>query len=493
MRRLGVSLFLICLMALTACSQTKTPNGVFDRFFIDKTMRIDYFHVGDAQEEMATIDFVYQYGTWGGSLHNLEDPFDNGRYYAKIYDLESGELIFSKGFDSYFGEYKTTNQALDGVKRTYHETILVPYPKNKIKFTLEARNKENKLQPFFSQEIDPASVEVIKDPLVQDVKVYELRKSGDPHNKVDVAIIAEGYTLQEQEKLQNDLQRFTDVFFGHEPYKSYADRFNIYGVFKPSEESGCDEPRMGIFKNTAIDATFNSLGSERYLMTENNRALRDVAAHVPYDALYIMVNHKRYGGGGIYNLYCTFTADNQWYKYLFLHEFGHSFAGLGDEYYTSSVAYNEFYPKGVEPTEPNITALLDPDNLKWKEYVSEGIDVPTPWEKQMYDEMDMAYQKIREELNDKIARLKRNNAPQDEILKTEQESEELSKNHADKVDAYLAKSQFYGKVGAFEGAGYSAQGLFRPMLDCLMFTKGDKPFCKVCEMAVLRIIRFYTE
>ena len=490
MKKFCVSVFLICVMVLSACSQTQ---GKFDRYFIDKTMRIDYFHVGDAKEEMVTLDLVYEQGIWAGSLQNLVDSFDNGRYYTKIYDLASGELIFSKGFDSYFGEYKTTNKALDGEKRTYHETVLVPYPKNKIQFVLEVRNKKNELHPFFSQEIDPASVDIKKDSLAKAVKVFEMQKSGHPHHKVDVAIIAEGYTHQEEEKLQKDFERFTEVFFSHEPYKSYANRFNIYGVFKPSEESGCDEPRMGVFKNTAIGATFNSLGSERYLLTEDNRSLRDVAAHVPYDALYIMVNHKRYGGGGIYNLYCTFTADNQWYKYLFLHEFGHSFVGLGDEYYTSSVAYNDFYPRGIEPTEPNITALLDPDNLKWKEYVSLGINIPTPWEKDAFDKMDLAYQKIRTETNDKIAEMKRTHASQEQIAEKELESEQLSKDHADKVDAYLAKSANFGKIGAFEGAGYSAQGLYRPMLDCLMFTKGDKPFCRVCEMAVIRVIEFYSD
>lgn len=489
MKKLGVSLFLICVMVLTACSQTQ---GTFERYFLDKTMRIDYFHIGDAEEEIVTLDQVYEQGTWAGSFRNLLDPFDNGRYYAKIYDLSSGDLIFSKGFDCYFGEYKTTAEALDGVKRTYHESALIPYPKNKIEFTLEVRNRENKLERFFSLVIDPAGVGIKKDPLIQDVKVFDVRKNGDPHNKVDVAIVAEGYTRQEEEKLLKDLERFAGVFFGHEPYRTYADRFNIYGVFKPSAESGCDEPRIGVFKDTTLGATFNSLGSERYLLTEDNRALRDVAAHVPYDALYIMVNHDRYGGGGIYNLYCTFTADNQWFKYLFLHEFGHSFVGLGDEYYTSSVAYNDFYPKGVEPTEPNITALLDPENLKWKEHVSPGIDIPTPWEKEEFDKMDLAYQKIRTELNDKIAEMKRNGTPKDEIAKTVDESEFLSRDHANKVDAYLAQSRFAGKVGAFEGAGYSAEGLFRPMLDCLMFTKGDKPFCKVCESAVIRVIEFYS-
>jgi hypothetical protein len=492
MKRWGVSWISICLMALTACSQAESQD-MFDRYFIDKTMRIDYFHIGDAQEELVTLDQVYEYGIWAGSVRNLIDPFDNGRYYAKVYDLASGELIFSRGFDSYFGEYKTTGKALEGVKRTYHESVLLPYPKNKIKFSLEVRDRENELQPLFSQEIDPAGVEVKKDLLIQGVKVYELRKNGDSHDKVDLAIIAEGYTLQEEQKLEKDFHRFTEVFFSHEPYKSHADRFNIYGVFNPSEESGCDEPRRGVFKNTALDTTFNSLGSERYLLTENNCALRDTAAHVPYDALYIMVNQNRYGGGGIYNLYCTFTADNQWYRYLFLHEFGHSFAGLADEYYTSSVAYNDFYPHGVEPTEPNITALLDPDNLKWKDLVSEGVRVPTPWEKEAFDEMDLAYQKVRTELNDRIAAMKRSNAPPGEIAKVEEESDRMSQEHAEKVDAYLAQSRFSGKVGAFEGAGYSAEGLYRPMLDCLMFTKGNKPFCKVCEAAVIRIIRFFSE
>jgi hypothetical protein len=226
-------------------------------------------------------------------------------------------------------------------------------------------------------------------------------------------------------------------------------------------------------------------------LTEDNRSLRDIAAHVPYDALFVMVNHKRYGGGGIYNLFCTFTVDNQWYEYLFLHEFGHSFAGLGDEYYTSEVAYNEFYPKGVEPLEANISALLDPKNLKWRKLVSPGVAVPTPWEKEDFDRMDNAYQKVRREINAKIAALKREGAPSGRIAAAEEESERLSREHAARVDEFLMKSKFWNKVGAFEGAGYSARGLFRPAVDCLLFTKGAKPFCRVCEEAVARVIDYY--
>jgi hypothetical protein len=490
MKRLCVFFVCVCVMVMAACAQATED---FDRYFIDKTMRIDYFHVGDAKEEVITLDHVYEQGIWAGSRRNLIDTFDNGHYYVKIFDLASGELIYSKGFDSYFGEYKTTARALEGVKRTYHETALLPYPKNKIRFVMEARNRKNELVPFFSQVIDPGSVDIDRGPLSEGVKVYEIRKGGPPHQKVDLAIIAEGYTSEEEAKVNADLERFAGIFFSQEPYKEYQDRFNIYGVFKPSEQSGCDEPRSGVFKNTAIGATFNSLGLERYLLTEDNKSLRDVAAHVPYDALCIMVNHERYGGGGIYNLYCTFTSDNQWHRYLFLHEFGHSFGGLADEYYTSSVAYNDFYPKGIEPREPNITALLDPAHLKWKELVTPGVAIPTPWEKEEFDRMDEEYQKVRQETNEKIAEMKRSHAPDDEIRRKEEELERLSREHVDKVDAYLSASRFRDVVGAFEGAGYSSQGLYRPMLDCLMFTRGDKPYCRVCEKAVVRVIQHFSE
>ncbi|MBN2408242.1 MAG: peptidase M64 [Candidatus Aminicenantes bacterium] len=463
----------------------------FDRYFVDKTMRIDYFHIGDAREETVTLDRVYEQGTWAGSLRNLIDPFGVGRYAYKIYDAASGGLIFSKGFDSYFAEYKTTQWALDGLKRTYHESALIPFPKGKVKFVVELRDRQNSLRPVFSAEIDPADISIARETPVPGVKVFEVLKGGDPHQKVDIAFIAEGYTVAEEAKFRADLERFREVLFKLEPYMSRRASFNLTGVFKPSDESGCDEPSHGIFRHTALGASFDSLGSERYLLTEDNKSLRDIAAHVPYDALCVMVNHTRYGGGGIYNLFCTFTVDNQWHEYLFLHEFGHSFAGLADEYYTSSVAYNEFYPRGIEPLEANITALLDPGALKWKELVTPGTAVPTPWEKEEHDRMDNAYQKTRQEINARIAALKKRGSPEADVAGVEEESERLSLEHARKMDAFLRKSKFWGKVGAFEGAGYSSEGLYRPALDCLMFSKGAKPFCAVCERAVARVIDSY--
>ncbi len=489
MKRVFVFIIVILIVSGILFAQQSVR---FEDYFVDKTMRIDYFHITDSQEEFITLDQIYEQGIWAGSKRNLIDRFDNGRYYVEICDSSSGQLIFSRGFDSYCAEYKTTAQALEGIKRTYHESVLIPYPKKKISFRLEVRNRKNILQLLFSLDIDPFAIDIIREHLEEGVKVFEIIKNGEPHNKVDIAFIGEGYTIREEEKFKADLERFAGVFFRQEPYKTYRESFNIYGVFKPSNDSGCDEPRRQIFKKTALNATFNSLGSERYLLTEDNKSLRDIAAHVPYDTLFIMVNHKRYGGGGIYNLYCTFTVDNQWFEYLFLHEFGHSFTGLGDEYYTSSVAYNDFYPRGVEPTEPNITALLDPKKLKWNDLLTPGVEIPTPWKKKDFEEMDNAYQKIRREINTKIAGMKREGAPQAEVEKVEQEADFLSREHTEKVNAYFQKSQFKDKVGAFEGAGYSAQGLYRPMLDCLMFTKGKKPFCKVCEQAIVRVIKYYS-
>jgi len=484
-RLLGISFLLVSI--------TKAQPVIFNDYFTDQTMRIDYFHIGDARSELVTLDQVYQYGTWAGSLKNLIDEINNGAYFYKVYDSASGKLIFSRGFDSYFKEYQTSDEASKGIKRTYQESAIIPYPKNKIKFVLEKQDKQNKLSEIFSTEIDPSDLYIIKDAAKDNsVKVYKSRYSGDPHIKVDVAILAEGYTATEQQKFEKDLKRYTNLFLGHEPFKSNKDKFNIYGVFKASQESGIDEPGANIYKSTTLGARFYALGSERYVLTEDNKTLHDLAAHVPCDAIYIMCNSARYGGGGIYNFYCTFTSDNQFSPYIFLHEFGHSFGGLADEYYTSDVAYNEFYPEGQEPIEPNITRMLDKNNLKWKDLITSGIDVPTPWEKENYDKMDYTWQKERREINKHIAELKRGRVPQTEIDAAQNEYNKKDKAHGNEVDKYLTSSKYWGKVGVFEGAGYSAKGVYRSMIDCLMFSKGTKPFCKVCEEHIIKVINHFS-
>ncbi len=450
-------------------------------------------HAGNAKEESFTLDRLILEGPWAGNPRRLLAPRELGRYLLRVRDEATGALVYSKGFDSYFGEYKTTEPAANGVRRTFSESLLLPCPKGKVTIEVLLRDRENRPQPLFRAGIDPADMFIVREKPSDGVRVVEQLRSGAPADKVDLVILGEGYTAAEEEKFRADLARFSATLFSLEPYRSLRDRFNVTGLLKPSAESGCDEPSFGSFKSTALGASFDSFGSERYLLTEDNRAWRDVAGRVPYDAVMIMVNSPRYGGGGIYNLYCTFTSDNQWQQYLILHEFGHSFSGLADEYYTSAVAYNEFYPAGVEPLEPNITALLDPGNVKWKERVTKKTAVPTPWEKEAFEKMDRAYQKRRQEMNERIAAAKRGGAPQPGIDALQAQSEEMSRLNGLETNAFFKRSRFNGKVGAFEGAGYAAKGLFRPMLDCLMFSRGVRPLCRVCEQAVAGTIQAYCE
>ena len=440
-------LFLSAMTALCliGCEQkSKTP---FDTYFNDQTLRIDYFHTGDAKSESVEIDQLYSYDGWAGSIVNLVDSLNYGAYYYKVYDKASGELIYSKGFDSYFKEYQTSTPAINGEVKQFHESAIIPQPIKSVVFTLQKRDKSGSLNEVFRTDIDLAqAVAGTKD---ETVNVYASLDNGDPHVKADILIVGEGYSTDDNQKFQEDLKRFTDVFFKAEPCKSYKDRFNIRGVLKPSEDSGIDEPRAGIDKNTAVSATFNSMGSERYLLTEDNKALRDIAGHAPYDALYIMVNHSRYGGGGIYNFYCTYTSDNIFSEYLMVHEFGHSFFGLADEYYTSSSAYNDFYPQGYEPAEPNITALLDPENVKWKHLLSEGIELPTSWNKAFYDSTSLKWQAERRMLNDSIAALKKAQASAEAIAAAEQLYDEKVTAEDARVQDFLENADFSKKNRCF--------------------------------------------
>jgi len=479
--------------ALVAAQPGLADVTGFAAHFHDETLRIDYFHTGNADEEIISLDQMWRQGTWAGSRTRLVDELDLGRYYAKAYDAASGELVWSRGFDSYFGEWKTTAKAAAGIRRTFHESALLPYPKQPVIFTLEVRQADNSLAEIFRQEIDPDDWRIRRDALPDGVVVVDAAVHGDSHSQVDIAIVGDGYTADEEAKFRADVDRFAKTLLGHEPYRGLADSFNLWGVLKPSQENGCDEPSRGVHRNTALGSTFDSLDSERYLLTEDNRAIRDIAAHVPYDVLYIMVNHERYGGGGIYNLFCTFTSDNQWSEYVFLHEFGHSFAGLADEYYTSSTAYTDFYPAGREPNERNITALGDPARLKWGDLASDAVDLPTPWNKPEYDRMDQAYQKVRGQINDRVAMLMTSGAPMAEIEAAKAAGEQLSKSHQDEVDAWFTRNAPRQSVGAFEGAGYASEGLYRSQLDCIMFTKGIKPFCAACERGIREITERYRE
>ena len=467
---------------------TAAPFDVFE----DATLRVDFYQVGNAERELIVLDRLIRQGPWAGPRADLTHAAELGRYAVELRQPADGQVLFALGFDSYFGEYRTTGPARDGVDRAYHNTVLVPMPRAPALLVISSRQAGAEPVELLRRDIDPASIDIAAEPAAPGAVVVVAHEAGPPSATLDIAIVGEGYQRTEEATFRADLERVAALLLGFEPYASHRQQIAIRGVLVPSAASGIDEPTRGRWVSTAVGASFNSLGSERYLLTEDNRALRDVAANVPYDLLIVMINDDRYGGGGIFNAYCTFTAHSQWADYLLLHELGHSFAGLADEYYSSDVAYNEFYPPGVEPAEPNITALLDPATLKWRELVAGDTPIPTPWGKAAFDAASQAYGDRRRELNEQIAEASRAGASAEEISRLEGQLETLAEQHAKEVRIALAAEPFNGAVGAFEGAGYASTGLYRPMLDCLMFSRGMKPFCRVCERAVGDMIRHHT-
>jgi hypothetical protein len=466
---------------------------VFDDYFIDRAMRIDLYQTGDAKDEIITLDKIYQEGIWPENPGNLFDPFNNGVYAVKVYDLASNRLIYWRGFDCMFDEYRTTTPALNGVKRTFQRSIRVPFPKRPILLVIETRDKKNLLHPLFDAKIDPSDVEVIKETVNAQDFIYEAVKSGDPHKCVDLTFVAEGYTAAEKDKFKSDVDRFANYLFTIEPYKSRKSKFNVYGVMRPSPESATDQPRQGVFKKTILNSSFNAFGTDRYLLTEENHLLRAIAAQAPYDALVILVNSRRYGGGGIYNDFCITTVDYATSFKVFIHEFGHAFAGLADEYYTSEVAYNDFYPKGVEPLEPNITALLDPTHVKWQELLSPGIGVPTEYGKDQIESLEAQRSQNNQDMRKETEQAKQNKASEAELKAITDKYQAKAKEIDAKIAAIRRQyANLADKVGVFEGAGYAAKGLYRPMMNCLMFSNAKEEFCLVCRKAIARMIDYYS-
>ncbi len=467
----------ILILLAAACGTLAASD--FQSTFSDRTLRVDYYHTGTKGVESFSLDQVYEEGAWAGSLVNLVDTLNLGEFAVRVYDRASSRLIFSRGFSSMFNEWQTTDEALAGIQRTFHESVLMPLPLKPVQFTICRRDRQMDYREIFSAVIDPGSPTAVhREKRAPAFPSSTLMEGGDPHEKVDIVIVGDGYTAAEMDKFRNDAKHYNEVMFSTEPFKSRKDDFNVRIVEAASAESGIDKPDKNVWKNTPLGTMYNTFGSARYVLTAENRALRDIIGAVPYDFVIILVNDDRYGGGGIYNLYTTcYTKTDkpgmEWQmEYVYVHEFGHSFGGLGDEYYSSQVSYNEFYPKGVEPWEPNLTALPDKNNLKWKEFIAGGTPIPTPWDKARYDSLGRERAKLDRLASDYYEK-------REPIYK---EETNILKNH---INA--------GKVGAFEGAGYVSEGIYRPSIDCRMFSLSLVGFDPVCTKAIGRVIDFYSK
>lgn len=450
---------------------------IYTDYFSGATMRVDYFHTGTAEEEHFSVDRIINDGPWAGSKTQLLDDLNRGLYFYEVRDAESGEPIYSRGFASIFGEWQTIPEARQQWG-TFHESVRFPWPEKPVTLTIFKRDINNDFQEIWTTEIDPASRKVNPAKYESPYKSWTLIDNGDPTEKVDIVILGDGYSKAEMKKFHKDIQRLTAALFDVEPYKSRKSDFNVRAVETPAAASGVNKPHPGIFKRTPLSLSYSAFDSERYALAYDNRTIRDVASTVPYDYMYILINEKTYGGGGIFNLYATVAVDNSFSEYIFVHEFGHSFAALADEYYSSSVSY-DIPETTVEPWEPNVTVLTDPDNLKWKDLVEPGTPIPTPWDKAAFDAHSMEIQKERKAL--RAAKV------------PEAEVEALFERERKEMLEMIDKMEYKNTVGAFEGANYSQYGQYRSAIDCIMFTRNKQVFCPACQKAIGQVIDQYTK
>jgi IgA Peptidase M64/Peptidase M64 N-terminus len=461
--------------------------------FINKTLRVDYYHLADAVSEIFTLDHIYFQDQWSGNPGHHIIPFIIGNYAIKLYDLQSGNLIFHKSYNSYCGEYRVTPMAKSGQKRTFHESVLFPCPQQPVRFVLERRDEQNHFQPIWELVIRPDDQNIMPVNVTHDRTVQKIIDNGPAQEKVDIVILAEGYTHSEQVKFDQDVQRYMDLFLGWQPYHSLQDKFNIYSIFTPSWESGSDEPQRDIFRNTVLNSSFNTFGAAQYLLTEDNKTIRDIAAAIPYDVILILVNSPAYGGGGIYNTYAIITTDNPYSEYLLHHEFAHCLADLADEYYSSSDPYDDFYARGIEPVDPNITALLDPLHIKWADLLSPGIGIPTDWQQQTYDSLQTLRTQNWQTMTDTLADRQQKQVPADTLAIIRNKYIFRDTTLRNQINEFFHNHPLRGKIGVFEGAGYKNKGLFRPTLNSIMnrFMAEDKSFYAVNEAHIKKIIHYY--
>jgi len=333
----------------------------FNKYYESKSLRFDFLLGGNNKEVKVYPEQIKQEPFWAGSKTNLLDPFNYGTFRFRVFDLKSDSLLFSKGFSTLFQEWQTTAEAKK-VDKTFYQAVIFPFPKNTIRLEIDARQWEGNFKTIYKTEIDPQDYFILSE-IPASLKSVEIVQNGDPENTVDLVILAEGYTILEMDKFVEDATRVSQYLFNEEPFKSEQGKFNVKAVLTPSIESGTDVPGESIYKNTYFNSTFYTFNLPRYLTTSDMQAIYDAAAVVPYDHIYILVNTERYGGGGFYNFVSVCSSDNHLTKEVFVHEFGHGFAGLGDEYYNSTVAYEDFYNLKTEPWEPNLTTLVD-FNLK---------------------------------------------------------------------------------------------------------------------------------
>ncbi len=430
-RFLGIlSLFIFCVASLEAAGQ---GNVRFDEWFNDAALRVDYTRTGNLKSDKVELQrFVLQNDMWAGSLTQLLDPIDNGEYRVLVKDAATGRDLYSRCYNTLFEEYRYTDasRVRDSVAE-FEEVVLVPMPKRAVDICMQKRDERNVFYTQAAFRFDPATFR--SEHRLPEKKPIQLLDNGDPHMKIDVVIVAEGYGRSDSRKMKGDFEKFTKYLLAQEPFKSRAADFNVWGVGMLMDESGVSDPGKGRYVESAVGSSYNTFNMDRYLMTTQLFRLHNLLRGVPYDHIIIMANCDTYGGGAIYNYY-AFSAVQEMSGWILPHELGHSIGGLADEYVEDDTNYNQRYVDR-EPLEPNITSLVD-FGKKWKSIVPAGTPIPT------------------------------------------QPVEGLGRREN-------------GPVGAYEGAGYLEKGCYRPCTQCMMRNYAE--FCPVCMKRMNEVFDLYVK
>lgn len=402
----------------------------FADYFHDKTLRVDYIFTGDAKRQAIYLDELSQLPSWAGRQHHLSElPLEgNGQIIVK--DLADGKCIYKTSFSSLFQEWLATDEA-QAVAKGFENTFLLPFPKKPVEVEIVLYSSRKEVMARLKHVVKPEDILIHKRGVSHVTPHRYMHRSGNEKDCIDVAVLAEGYTEQEMDLFYQDAQRTCESLFSYEPFRSMKNKFNIVAVASPSADSGVSVPREGLWKQTAMHSHFDTFYSDRYLTTSRVKAIHNALAGIPYEHIIILANTDVYGGGGIYNSYTLTTAHHPMFKPVVVHEFGHSFGGLADEYFYDNDVMTDTYPLDVEPWEPNITTRVN-FAAKWEDMLAPQTPYPTP----------------------------------------------------------ASQKKDY-PVGVFEGGGYSAKGIYRPAFDCRMRTNEYPEFCPVCQRALRRMIDFY--
>lgn len=422
--------FLFLLIGLAVTVSLSGQN--FNDYFADKTLRLDYLFVGNAQHQEVTLRELSCLPGWAGRRYHLSELPLKGDGQIHVRDKASGVEIYSHSFSSLFQEWLDTDEA-KGSTKGFENTFLVPYPLRPVEIETLLFDARGEVATRFVHTVDPADILIHAKGTGEILPHKYLWKGGDVEQCIDIAILAEGYTEEEMERFYQDATIAMESLFNHEPFGSMKERFNIVAVASPSIDRGVSVPRLGEWRRTAFGSHFSTFYSDRYLTTSDVRSIHDALSGIAYEHIIILANTDEYGGGGIYNAFTLTTAHHKDFRPVVVHEFGHSFGGLADEYFYENDTMTDTCPLEVEPWEQNITTRIDFAS-KWEDMLTPGTPVPTP----------------------------------------------------------VAESKRY-PVGVYEGGGYSTKGVYRPADYCRMRVNEWPEFCPVCQRALRRLIDFYTQ